>query len=139
MNYNATMQKIADLKAEREQQVAVIEAANARIGQIDAVLDAYRLLVKEKVLPESDIIETEEEQLGHAEKLAVRGAVLKVDLAIESMGMEPFEVSKISEITGFSRQTVRRVLNDEVAQGELRIVEQGSRRKPTVYQAVRSE
>jgi response regulator of citrate/malate metabolism len=128
--------RIAELKAEREHQVATIEAAKARIARIDAVLDAYRLLVDERVLPESDIVETEERQ---AEGPVGSDTVVKIQAAIDQVGEEPFAVSDIATYTSFSRQTVRRVLSEMVENGKLRVVEAGFRRKPTIYEVVKTE
>jgi Fic family protein len=133
---------IEKYKAEREQKVEVleqykeqIEAAQARIADIDALLAAYSRLTGESVSGESNVAETEESEVKNPVN---RGALCRIDVAISNLGSKSFEVSDIAKITGLSRQTVRRLLNDEVSRGELRIVEQGSRGRRTVYQEVQS-
>jgi len=126
--------KIHELKTERDQQVAAIEVAKARIAKIDTILDAYRLLIEENVLPESDIIKDDGLRV---EEPPSTDTEAKVRAAIAQIGSGTFTVSDIASRMDYSRQTVRRALNAIVDQGNIRIVEQGYRRNPTKYEAVK--
>ena len=135
---------IEKYRLERARQITIfeeakttMEAAKARIAQIDDFFKAYRNLTGEDVLP--DVAGNKSPHDREPDASSTEAVVMgTVDMIAQIKG-GTFTLSDVVSRTGHSRQTDRRVLNALADHGMIRIVEQGFRRKPTIYEVIKTE
>jgi len=141
---NEPATKIEQLQADRERQIALIEAAKAEIERIDKVIEAYDILVHAAILPPANgapRIRKKPDELEKAVQNGGRAAIrdAEVDSALERIGDKSFTVSDIVTLTGLGRRRVMRSLEEKVQAHEIRITRTGHRGKAGRYKMIKSE